>query len=135
MTTTWDLSWPPASGKNISSALGGLPGPLCITTLTTADPDAGPDLPVNVTSAYTEDNKDSTSCVPALGEEWVRALLSARRDAAVLPPSNVDRGCYSPAKRWTEIPESASPPGQQEVFEYYLNTSTLGVGSANRISE
>lgn len=54
VSMTWDFSWPAASGNNISSALGDLPGPLCITTLTTANLDAGPDFRVNVTNAYTE---------------------------------------------------------------------------------
>ena len=79
------------SGNNISSALGDLPGPLCITTLATANLGAGPDFPVNVTNAYTEDDTDNTSCVPVLGEECVRALLSTD-GRAVMPPSSGGRG-------------------------------------------
>ena len=91
MSTTWDFSWPADSGNNISSALSDLPGPLCITTLATANLGAGPDFPVNVTNAYTEDDTDNTSCVPVLGEECVRALLSTD-GRAVMPPSSGGRG-------------------------------------------
>lgn len=141
-STTWDFSW--SEPGNISSALGDLRGPLCIATLSGADLGSGPDFPVNVTNAYTEDNTGSSSCVPVLGEDCVRALVS--EDGGAIYPYTDGSICDGPTKKWTEIPECASSFGyagstsrsiNQEVHQPSLNNSASdsGYGFHGFISE
>ncbi|TGJ80736.1 hypothetical protein E0Z10_g8020 [Xylaria hypoxylon] len=76
VSQTYDFSW--SAEGNISEALDGATGPLCITQL-----NGWADLPVNVTNAITED----TSCVPALGQACVDAILNRT------PTPSLEEGC------------------------------------------
>ncbi|RYP04162.1 hypothetical protein DL764_004629 [Monosporascus ibericus] len=104
-SVTYDFSW--SADGNISTALDGASGPLCVMTLQDAV-----DLPVAATNGYTEDNGDSSSCEPVLGRECVAALL-----AQVPKPRGTD--CMFPIRTpWSEVPEcrdsfgAFSPYGQ-----------------------
>ena len=76
MSQSYDFSWP--TEGNLSEALDGATGPLCVTQLS-----AYVDLPVNVTNAL----NDSTSCVPALGRLCVDAILKHN------PAPTLEDGC------------------------------------------
>ncbi|KAI1362601.1 hypothetical protein F5Y08DRAFT_311795 [Xylaria arbuscula] len=76
VSQTYDFSW--STEGNLSEALDGATGPLCVTQLS-----AYVDLPVNVTNAF----NDSTSCVPALGRLCVEAILKRT------PAPTLENGC------------------------------------------
>ncbi|KAI0861017.1 hypothetical protein F4860DRAFT_524690 [Xylaria cubensis] len=90
VSQTYDFSW--SAEGNISEALGGATGPLCVTQL-----GAWVDLPVNVTNGLT----DGTSCVPALGQACVNAILNKTP-----PPLGGEGGCnWGGYGIFDEIPE------------------------------
>ncbi|KAF7536135.1 hypothetical protein G7054_g4776 [Neopestalotiopsis clavispora] len=128
VSTSYDFSWPetqeiPAELNNTSSAL-------CITIA-----DAPVDMPVNVTNAYTEDDAGSASCVHALGQACVDAILaSAGRPVT----SEAGPMCSAPRESWAELDECrntleyASKSGGSERFfaTSSFNVSYYG-GSSN----
>ncbi|KAI0552804.1 hypothetical protein F4679DRAFT_51243 [Xylaria curta] len=120
VSQTYDFSWP-AEG-NISEALNGATGPLCITQLT-----ASVDLPVNVTNALT----NGTSCVPALGQACVNAILNKT------PPPDEKAGCnWGGYEIFNEIPECKSSFGRAKGFGtfgtgFYLNDTGVQINSGD----
>ncbi|KAF2964667.1 hypothetical protein GQX73_g8890 [Xylaria multiplex] len=89
VSQTYDFSW--STEGNISEALDGATGPLCITQL-----NAWTDLPVNVTNGLT----DGTSCIPALGQACVDAILNKT------PRPSIEEGCkWGDYGRFDEMPE------------------------------
>ncbi|RYP85300.1 hypothetical protein DL770_005046 [Monosporascus sp. CRB-9-2] len=117
-SVTYDFSWP-ADG-NISTALDGASGTLCLMTLLDAV-----DLPVAATNGYTEDDGDSTSCEPVLGRECVAALL-----AQVPKPRGT--ACMLPTRTpWAEVPECRDLLG---AFEPY-GQSFFGLPLGSNVSD
>ncbi|KAI1745415.1 hypothetical protein F4680DRAFT_402126 [Xylaria scruposa] len=118
VSQTYDFSW--SAEGNISGALDGATGPLCITQLS-----AYVDLPVNVTNALTND----TSCVSALGQACVNAILSKT------PPPDEKAGCnWGDYGIFDEIPECRSSFGRSKGFGtfgagFYLNDTATQIDS------
>ncbi|RYP32498.1 hypothetical protein DL767_005187 [Monosporascus sp. MG133] len=112
-SVTYDFSWP--AGGNISTALDGASGPLCLMTLQDTV-----DLPVAATNGYTEDDGDSTSCEPVLGRECVAALL-----AQVPTPRGTN--CMLPTRTpWSEVPECRDSLGAFHPFGQSFMSWPLG---------
>ncbi|KAI6081411.1 hypothetical protein F4821DRAFT_264968 [Hypoxylon rubiginosum] len=136
VSTTFDFSWP-GSG-NFSSAFGGMWKPLCLSDLGSLDPvypsASWTDLPVNVTNGYTEDDTDSTSCVPALGQACVDAMLAARGGAIYAIPDGTGPGCLPGAKSWQDLPECASTFGYSASVGQPLSQSLNGLRLDNTSS-
>ncbi|KAI8627030.1 hypothetical protein F5Y19DRAFT_444048 [Xylariaceae sp. FL1651] len=72
--TTTSYDFPDDLSQHVLDVLNGTRLSLCFSILKTYV-----DLPVSFTNAYNEGNKDQTSCVPALGQSCVDAILSAGR--------------------------------------------------------
>lgn len=108
VSTTYDFAWP-AKG-NISDALDGATGPFCIRAATNAV-----DLPVNLTNGYTEEDGNSASCAPILGQQCVDAIL------ALIPKPTGEDCHFFESKPFDELPEcqdslGAALPSFQEFF-------------------
>lgn len=103
VSTAYDLSWP--GGGNILAEVSGSSEtrPFCVTGVVRQY------YAANVTNAFTDDDRDSTSCEPALGEECIDAIL--RQEIAT------DDGCARP-EDWVRIPECYSS------FGYSVEEST-----------
>ncbi|KAI1805973.1 hypothetical protein F4811DRAFT_513232 [Daldinia bambusicola] len=113
-STTYDFTW--STSGNMSSALGGAPGPLCLTRL-----GDWVDLPVNVTNKYTEDAAQSTSCAPVLGQACVDAILEDEKGGA-------SNSCSREQRRlWSEIPECRSSFGYSRAASRSFETLSAGV--------
>ncbi|KAI0172247.1 hypothetical protein GGR52DRAFT_591986 [Hypoxylon sp. FL1284] len=93
VSTTYDFTWP-GSG-NLSAALGATRDVgVCVSFV-----EAPADWPVNVTNAYTEDDTSDTSCVGALGQACVDAIL-----AEVLGPGSSSQRCQVRGASWFNLP-------------------------------
>ncbi|RYC63969.1 hypothetical protein CHU98_g2216 [Xylaria longipes] len=109
VSQTYDFSW--SAEGNISEALDGATDPLCVTQL-----NAWADLPVNVTNGLT----DGPSCVPALGQAYVDAILNKT------PPPSREDGCkwgWGGYGIFDEIPECRGSFGRNGAL-----FSTFGAG-------
>ncbi|KAI8955781.1 hypothetical protein F4801DRAFT_599027 [Xylaria longipes] len=109
VSQTYDFSW--SAEGNISEALDGATDPLCVTQL-----NAWADLPVNVTNGLT----DGPSCVPALGQAYVDAILNKT------PPPSREDGCkwgWGGYGIFDEIPECRGSFGRNGAL-----VSTFGAG-------
>ncbi|KAK8101856.1 hypothetical protein PG999_012230 [Apiospora kogelbergensis] len=104
--TSYDLSWP--KGTNLSDALDGAKGTFCATTL------ASFNLPVSVLNKYTEEHAGA-DCMPLLGEECVKSLLSTKEGAVWVTNENGGQ-CISPAKAWSEIPSCRDSLGAMKDY-------------------
>ena len=98
VATSYDLSWP--GGGNISAETSSSSSndsrPLCATSVVRQF------YAANVTNAFTDDDSDSTSCEPVLGEACIDALLG--QEIAT------EDGCVRP-DLWSRIPECYSSFG------------------------
>ncbi|KAK6954543.1 hypothetical protein Daesc_004510 [Daldinia eschscholtzii] len=113
-STTYDFTW--STEGNMSTALGGAPGPLCFVQL-----GDWVDLPVNVTNLYTEDSAQSTSCVPVLGEACVNAILAAEK-------SLNSEYCFNPQRKlWSELPECQSSFGYSQKASHHFDLFSSGL--------
>ncbi|ETS76090.1 hypothetical protein PFICI_11477 [Pestalotiopsis fici W106-1] len=88
VSTTYDFTWP--YGDDLSEALDGANSSFCMSVVESLD------LPVSVLNGYTEDDANSTSCVPALGQDCVAAILQR---GAISAAGNGSY-CSSPAEPW-----------------------------------
>ncbi|KAI1755416.1 hypothetical protein F4782DRAFT_404401 [Xylaria castorea] len=111
VSQTYDFSW--SAEGNLSEALDGATGPLCVTQL-----GAWVDLPVNVTNGLT----DGTSCVPALGQACVDAILNKT------PPPGGEDGCdLGGYGKFDEMPECRGSFGRDRgLFGTFAAGFSLG---------
>lgn len=119
VTSTYDLNWP--GGDNLTAALGIPNAGICVTFV-----DAPYDWPVNVTNAYTEDDTNSSSCVGALGQACVDAILSMGRAASL------GRGqCLLPAESWFQLSQCQSTLGYASVSYRSSSIASRALGFLN----
>ncbi|KAI0198045.1 hypothetical protein F4808DRAFT_437462 [Astrocystis sublimbata] len=115
VSQTWDLSWPIEG--NLSEALDDARSTLCITQL-----GAGIDLPVNVTNSLKDDD---TSCVPALGQACVDAILKQ------ISPPDEKGSCHTANQHlFSLIPECYGSFGRDRGP--FNSTTTIGYSLGNK---
>ncbi|KAI1826871.1 hypothetical protein F4861DRAFT_495488 [Xylaria intraflava] len=114
VTTSYDFTW--SGPKNWSTELQGLEDRFCLAVVDFTD------LPVNVTNGFTESDTNSTSCVPALGQDCVNAILSASQSKQPFagPSCNIDLN-------WSEFPECQNTLGYADkVTKFSLSSFMPG---------
>ncbi|KAK9413409.1 hypothetical protein SUNI508_02608 [Seiridium unicorne] len=120
VTTTYDFTW--SGGGNFSTISGAHYGSgFCLTIWTPMD-----DMPVNVTNTFTTYDAGNTSCVPALGQACVDAIIDGRA-----PRGGDPFRCDAPVKSWSDIPECRDTMGYAKDVSQYSGTNTFGIGWFN----
>ncbi|KAI1169501.1 hypothetical protein F4777DRAFT_216162 [Nemania sp. FL0916] len=116
VSQTSDFSW--TAKGNFSEALNNATGPFCVTQFTQEV-----DLPVNVTNAL---NTDDASCIPALGQACVNAILNRT------PMPSEARGCnWGQDGPMFQLPECRSSLGRNRGrFGSFFGTG-LDLGNAS----
>ncbi|KAI1322374.1 hypothetical protein F5Y16DRAFT_42005 [Xylariaceae sp. FL0255] len=122
ISASYDFTW--SGNSNLSSFFGGTTPSFCFGIFST------PDMPVNVTNAYTSD--DDSDCTKALGSDCVKAIL-AKNTFSGDPDDG--HGCIS--DEWSTIPECASTLGYvlQVVGEADVDEFGAGFNDTRIFSE
>ncbi|KAI0190292.1 hypothetical protein F4808DRAFT_467107 [Astrocystis sublimbata] len=117
VSQTYDFTW--SADGNLSEALDGATGPLCITQL-----GRYLDLPVNVTNSLLDDD---TSCASALGQDCVKAILDNS------PSPSEERGCgLAFGGKFDQIPECKGSLGRHRGS---LDATTTGFSLGNKTAQ
>ncbi|KAI0968083.1 hypothetical protein F4678DRAFT_474917 [Xylaria arbuscula] len=124
VTTSYDFSW--SSPENLTSELNSSIASFCLTVATSLT-----DLPANVTNAYTEQDTNSTSCVPALGQACVDAILATEK----FEGDPVYGNCRAPSQLWSELPQCQNTLGYVYNVSHGFTLLTGSRGFSNRTSQ
>ncbi|KAI1295931.1 hypothetical protein F5Y03DRAFT_410373 [Xylaria venustula] len=124
VTTSYNFSW--SSPENCTSELNSSIASFCLTVATSLI-----DLPANATNTSTEQDTNSASCVSALGQAGVDAILAIEK----FEDDPVYGNCRSPSKLWSELPECQNTLGYTYNVSHSLDLLTGSREFSNRTSQ